>query len=177
MDPQVLREEQADAAASIRLERAEPLRVPFSGRRGGDGPLTLGQGSTFEWVTNPAFYTRMIEWPLTIPPGTTLDDITAAMAVLMARHESLRTTFPAVEPPVQRVAWAGELVIDVYEAGVEATDSRGAHRAADPAAAVPRVRPDRRTCRCGWRSRRGKGSPGQRSSCTRTWPWTSPAWR
>jgi hypothetical protein len=45
------------------------------------------------------------------------------MAVLMARHESLRTTFPAVEPPVQRVARTGELVIDVYEADHEPPDS------------------------------------------------------
>lgn len=121
-DPQVLREEQADAAAPVRLERAEPLRVPFAGRRGGDGPFTMGQASTIEWIANPAFYTRMTEWPLTVPPGTTLDDVAAAMAILMARHESLRTTFPAVEPPVQRVAVAGELVIDVYEAG-ELADS------------------------------------------------------
>jgi len=119
-DPLVLLEEQADAAP-IRLEIAEPLRVPFVGRRGGDGPVTLGQASTLGWVTDPAFYTRMTEWPLTVPSGTTLDDIAAAMAILMVRHESLRTTFPAGQPPVQRVARTGELVIDVYETG-ETTD-------------------------------------------------------
>jgi hypothetical protein len=122
-DPLVFLEEQADATAPIRLELAESLRVPFAGRRGGDGPLTLGQRTTLLWVTNPAFYTRMIEWPLTVPPGTTSEDIAAAVAILLARYESLRTTFPAVEPPVQRVARTGELVIDVYEAGGEATDS------------------------------------------------------
>jgi hypothetical protein len=122
-DPLVLLEEQADAAAPVGLEGAEPLRVPFAGRRGGDGPLTLGQASTLRWVTNTAFYTRMAEWPLTVPPGTTPDDIAAAMAVLMARHESLRTTYPATEPPLQRVARTGELVIDVYEASGEPPDS------------------------------------------------------
>ncbi len=122
-DPQVLREEQADAAAPVRLELAARLRVPFAGRRGGDGPLTLGQASTLGWVTDAAFYTRMIEWPLTVRPGTTLDDIAAAMAVLMARHESLRTTFPAGQPRVQRVARTGELVIDVYETSAETTDT------------------------------------------------------
>jgi hypothetical protein len=122
-DPKVLLEEQVDAAAPIRLELTEPLRVPFAGRRGGDGPATLGQASTLRWVTDPAFYTRMTEWPLTVPPGTTLDDIAAAMAILMARHESLRTTFPADKPPVQRVARTGELVIDVYEIDGETTDS------------------------------------------------------
>lgn len=121
-DPLVLIEEQADAARIV-LELAEPLRVPFAGRRGGDGPLTMGQASTLGWVTDSAFYTRMIEWPLTVPAGTTLNDIAAAMAILMARHESLRTTFPAATPPVQRVARAGELVIDVYQTGGETTDS------------------------------------------------------
>jgi hypothetical protein len=122
-DPLVLLEKQADAAAPIRLELAGSLPVPFAGRRGGDGPLTLGQSSTLLWVTNPAFYTRMVEWPLAIPPGTTFDDIAATMAILLARYESLRTTFPAGEPPVQRVARTGELIIDVYEADGETTDS------------------------------------------------------
>jgi hypothetical protein len=121
-DPLVLLEQQADAAAPVRLELTGRLRVPFAGRRGGDGPLTLGQASTLRWITNPAFYTRMLEWPLTVPPGTTPDDIAAAMSILMARHESLRTTFPACEAPVQRVARTGELVIDVYETGARTTD-------------------------------------------------------
>lgn len=121
-DPLVLIEEQAGAAPIV-LELAEPLRVPFAGRRSGDGPLTMGQASTLGWVTDSAFYTRMIEWPLTVPSRTTLNDIAAAMAILIARHESLRTTFPAARPPVQRVARAGELVIDVYETGGETTDS------------------------------------------------------
>jgi hypothetical protein len=122
-DPLVLQEDQADATAPVRLEPAEPLRVPFAGRRGGDGPLTQGQASTLRWVTNTTFYTRMSEWPLPVPTGTTPDDIAAAMAILMARHESLRTTFPAAEPAVQRVARTGELVIDVYEADHEPADS------------------------------------------------------
>jgi len=74
----------------------------------------------------------MMEWPLSLPDGVTLADIAAALAVLMARHESLRTCYPreAVPAPgnspsaaaagrVQRVARSGELVIDVYAAAEE----------------------------------------------------------
>lgn len=115
-DPQVLLEQQADAAEPVGMELTARLPVRFAGHRGGDGPLTRGQASTLGWVTNTALYTRMVEWPLTIPAGTTVADIGAAVAVLMGRHESLRTTFPAVRPPVQRVARSGTLAIDVYAA-------------------------------------------------------------
>ena len=131
-EPLVLLEQEADAAAPVRLGLAGRLSVPVIGRRGGEGPVTLGQATGLRWVTNPALYTRMTEWPLALPPGTTTEDIATTMAVLMARHESLRTTFPATFPatfpttfpaggqPVQRVARSVPLVIDVYEASDEA---------------------------------------------------------
>jgi hypothetical protein len=133
----VLLHERADAVPAVRLTLADRLRVPFAGRRGGDGPLTIGQGTLLCWVTNPAFPTRMVEWPLSLPEGTTLADIAAALRILMARHESLRTCYPsALAPgttasspaeilpgdPVQRVIRSGELVIDVYAASDEPAD-------------------------------------------------------
>jgi hypothetical protein len=133
----VLLHERADAVPSVRLTLADRLRVPFAGRRGGDGPLTISQGTLLCWVTNPAYPTRMVEWPLSLPAGTTLADIAAALRILMTRHESLRTCYPSAPAPgtvapnyadmlagelIQRVIRSGELVIDVYAANDEPAD-------------------------------------------------------
>jgi hypothetical protein len=136
-EPLVLLQERAAGAPPASLVLADRLRVPFSGRRGGDGPLTLGQSSTLSWVSNESFYTRMIEWPLSLPAGATLPDIAAALEILIVRHESLRTFYPPSGEPapgepapgqpgggqIQRVATSGELVIDVYEAGPGPADN------------------------------------------------------
>ena len=116
----VLLHEQADAEPPVRLTLADRMRVAFAGSRGGEGPVTISQDTTLGWVTNPTFPTRMVEWPLSLPPGTSLADIAAALQILMARHESLRTCYPSVpEEPVQRVIRSGELVVDVYAASDE----------------------------------------------------------
>jgi hypothetical protein len=117
-----LSQEKADAAPLPTLTLVDRLRVAFAGQRGGDGPLTIGQASALGWICDPTLYTRMVEYPLALPAGTTLADIAAAFAVLMARHESLRTRYPAGRDPVQRVARSGELVIGVYEAGDQPAD-------------------------------------------------------
>ena len=133
----VLLHQRADAVPPVGLTLAHRLLVPFAGRRGEDGPLTISQATLLCWVTNPAFPTRMVEWPLSLPAGTTLADIAAALRILMARHESLRTCYPsALAPgitvespaeilpgePVQRVIRSGELVVDVYAASDEPAD-------------------------------------------------------
>jgi hypothetical protein len=100
----------------VRLVPAGRRWVAFSGERGGEGPLTLGQRNTLPWIVNTTDYNRMTESVLQLPAGASLDDIAAAFGVLMARHESLRTTYPAGGEPVQRVARSGELAIDIYEA-------------------------------------------------------------
>ena len=111
----VLLHEQADTEPPVRLTLMDRMRVAFAGSRGGEGPVTISQGTTLGWVTNPAFPTRMVEWPLSLPSGTSLADIAAALQILMARHESLRTCYPSVpEEPVQRVIRSGELVVEVY---------------------------------------------------------------
>jgi len=133
----VLLHERADAVPPVQLTLADRIRVPFAGRRGGDGPLTISQATLLCWVTNPVFPTRMVEWPLALPQGTTLADIAAALQILMSMHESLRTCYPSAQPPgtassspaevlrgepVQRVIRSGELVIDVYAASDEPAD-------------------------------------------------------
>jgi Condensation domain len=111
------------AVAPATLVPAGCRRVRFRGERGGDGPLTTGQSNTLAWVGDTSAYARMVQWALDLPPGTTLGDIEAAFSVLMARHESLRTTCPPVEPPIQRVARSGELIIGLYQAADENNDS------------------------------------------------------
>jgi hypothetical protein len=133
----VLLHERADAAPPVQLTLTDRLRVPFAGRRGGDGPLTISQSIALCWVTSPAMPARMMEWPLTLPEGTALTDITAALRILVSRHESLRTCYPSALPPgtvrlalagilpgdsVQRVIRSGELVIDVYTASEQPAD-------------------------------------------------------
>lgn len=112
----------ADARAPVTLTLEDRLRVGFRGRRGGQGPVTVCQAGTLGWITDRTVYTRMLEWPLSLPAGTTLADITSALEVLLARHESLRTYFPPGDPPCQQVAGSGELTVDVYEAGQEPED-------------------------------------------------------
>jgi len=98
----------------VRIVPAGRRYVKFSGSRGREGPLTFGQRNTLIWTRDTTDYNRMTESVLDVPAGATLDDIAAAFGVLLARHESLRTTYPDGEP-VQRVAQSGELAIDVYE--------------------------------------------------------------
>ena len=116
------REQPGDAADGLRL--AERLRVVFSGQRGGQGPLTLNQAHLFAWVPTSTMYNRMFEWTLAMPDGTGLEDIAAALSVLMGRHESLRTNFlgSSGHEPVQRVARSGELALAVYEVTQEPSD-------------------------------------------------------
>jgi hypothetical protein len=119
----VLMHERADALPPVRLTLADRMPVAFAGSRGGEGPLTISQGFALSWVIKPTYPTRMVEWPLSLPRGTTLADIAAALQILMARHEALRTCYPSVPgEPVQRVIESGELVIDVYEASDEPAD-------------------------------------------------------
>jgi hypothetical protein len=133
----VLLHERADVVPPVQLTLADRLRVPFSGLRGGDGPLTISQSIGLCWVTSPAMPARMMEWPLSLPEGTTLADIAAALQVLVTRHESLRTCYPSAPPPgtvrlalagalpefsVQRVIRSGDLVIDVYTASEQPAD-------------------------------------------------------
>lgn len=117
--------ERVGALPPVELTLADRLRVAFAGRRGGEGPVTISQDTALAWVTNTAFATRMVEWSLSLPPGTTLADIAAAMQILMARHEALRTCYPPVPEEaerVQRVIRSGELIIDVYAASEEPAD-------------------------------------------------------
>jgi Condensation domain len=106
---------QSDGIPPVTLIPAGQVFAKFSGLRTAEGPCTRGQTSTLSWITDTTQYTRMIEWTFDLPDGVTMDDIVAALAVLLERHESLRTTYSLGEPPVQRVAGDGALAVDVFD--------------------------------------------------------------
>ncbi|MEO6701664.1 MAG: condensation domain-containing protein, partial [Jatrophihabitantaceae bacterium] len=104
----------------------EPIRtvvaVDFAGGRARDGPLTHGQRNTLAWVadeTDP--FSAVLHWRFALPTGATLADISAALAVLLARHEALRTCYPA-GAELQRIAGAGRLPIELVELGSDSAD-------------------------------------------------------
>lgn len=95
----------------------------FSGDRGGEGPVTLGQLNTAEWIGDQTRdYFGVSELVLSLPAGVSVEDIVDTFATLMSLHESLRTSFALDGEPRQRVARAGELPIDIYQLSDEAVD-------------------------------------------------------
>ncbi|QKW13540.1 condensation domain-containing protein [Verrucosispora sp. NA02020] len=108
-----------DAPPAVRLTHVDQLRVRFTGERDGEGPITLGQANMLSWIAKEKPYGRFAAGPLELPPGASMVDVTAAVEVLMARHEALRTLFPA-DGRTQQVLRSGELAVDVFTADEEA---------------------------------------------------------
>lgn len=121
-EPPILPDDGQASAVLAGIVLARRLRIDFEGARGGQGPLTLGQADMYAAVGGRRVYNSMFGWTLRVPGAAGLGDIAAALRVLMARHESLRTTFwcPPGGEPVQRVARSGQLVLEVYEPGARA---------------------------------------------------------
>ncbi|HZR54277.1 MAG TPA: hypothetical protein VFB06_32860 [Streptosporangiaceae bacterium] len=106
----------------VRLTPMREVTVEFTGERAGEGPLSLGQLNIYNWLslTPDHFYTLLcaeLPVPATVPAGLSVDDVAAAVAMLIARHESLRTTYLPGEPPRQRVAAAGVQPLEVCSLG------------------------------------------------------------
>jgi hypothetical protein len=102
----------------VRLTPMRSIPVEFTGERAGEGPLTLGQLDVYSWLsqTPDHLYARLcVELP--VPAGVSVDDVAEAAAVLIARHESLRTTYVPGEQPRQRVAAAGVQLLEVCSLG------------------------------------------------------------
>ena len=100
-------------------------RTRFTGPTQRSGPLTMGQSNMLLCMKTdkPAHINVSAVWEL--PPGTGLDRIAETLAVLHARHETLRTTFPAGpdDPePCQVVHAEGELEILICPAPDDDSD-------------------------------------------------------
>ena len=102
----------------VRLTPVRSVPVAFTGERAGEGPLTLGQLNVYTWVSvNPDDVFAHLHAELPVPGVVSVGDVAGAVAVLIARHESLRTTYVPGEPPRQRVAAAGVQLLEVCSLG------------------------------------------------------------
>lgn len=102
----------------VRLTPMRSIPVEFAGERAGEGPLTLGQLDLYDWlIQNPDHLYVILCVELPVPAVVSADDVAEATAALIARHESLRTTYVPGEPPRQRVAAAGVQLLEVCSLG------------------------------------------------------------
>jgi hypothetical protein len=102
----------------VRLTPMRSIPVEFTGERAGEGPLTLGQLDAYMWTSSSPSNPHAIlgaEFP--VPAVVSVDDVSGAVAALIARHESLRTTYLLGEQPRQRVAAAGVQLLEVCSLG------------------------------------------------------------
>jgi hypothetical protein len=100
------------------LTFTERMHVKYAGARAVEAPLTLGQINTLDWLgddTRAGLY-RMMEWAVTVPDGTTLDDVAETLAALLERYEALRTSHTTAGR--QQVSASGEVPLDVFETGL-----------------------------------------------------------
>jgi hypothetical protein len=102
----------------VRLTPVRPVPVEFTGDRAGEGPLTVGQLNIYGWVSvAPDDLYAILRVELPVPAVLSVDDVADAIAVLIARHESLRTSYLPGEQPRQRVAAAGVQLLEVCSLG------------------------------------------------------------
>jgi hypothetical protein len=102
----------------LSLTPMRSIPVEFTGERAGEGPLTLGQLDLYNWLSqNPdhLYVILCVEFP--VPVVVSVGDVAEATAVLIARHETLRTTYVPGEQPRQRVAAAGVQLLEVCSLG------------------------------------------------------------
>jgi hypothetical protein len=102
----------------LRLTPVRSIPVEFTGERAGEGPLTLGQLDLYDWLSqNPDHLYVILCVELPVPAMVSVDDVAEAAAALIARHESLRTTYVPGEQPRQRVAASGVQLLEVCSLG------------------------------------------------------------
>jgi hypothetical protein len=102
----------------VRLTPVRPIPVEFTGERAGEGPLTLGRLDCYIWLSRmPEHFYAILCAELPVPAVASVDDVAGAVAVLIARHESLRTSYLPGEQPRQRVAAAGVQLLEVCSLG------------------------------------------------------------
>ena len=78
----------------VRLTSMRSIPVEFTGERTGEGPLTLSQLDVYAWTNSaPDDPSAILYVELPVPTVVSVDDVAGADAVLIARHESLRSSY------------------------------------------------------------------------------------
>jgi hypothetical protein len=102
----------------VQLTPVRTITVEFTGERAGEGPLTLGRLDCYMWLSRmPSHFYAILCVELPVPAMVSVDDVAGAVGVLIARHESLRTSYLPGEPPRQRVAADGVQLLEVCSLG------------------------------------------------------------
>jgi hypothetical protein len=102
----------------VRLSPAPSIPVEFSGERAGEGPLTLGQLNIYAWLSSfPGHPYGVLRVELPVPARASAGEVAGAVAALIARHETLRTTYLPGGQPRQRVAGSGVFVVEACSLG------------------------------------------------------------
>ena len=110
--------EAAPRRRRVRLTPVRPIPVEFAGERSGEGPLTLGQLDVYTWLSSaPGHPYAILRVELPVPATASAGDVAGAVAALIARHETLRTTFVPGERPRQRVAGSGVFLLEACSLG------------------------------------------------------------
>ncbi|MFI9642407.1 condensation domain-containing protein [Micromonospora sp. NPDC051925] len=104
------------------------VTVRFSGTRSAEGPLNIGQYNILQWLRGESEqFFAAVAGELDVPAAAVVDDVAGALAVLVERHEGLRTTYVDGVEPQQFVHATGDLVVEVY--AIEAADPQLVDRA------------------------------------------------
>jgi hypothetical protein len=94
------------------------IPVEFTGQRAGEGPLTFGQLDVYTWASVAPDLTYAILYDeLPVPAMMSVDEVAAAAAALIERHESLRSSYLPGEPPRQRVTASGVQMLEACSLG------------------------------------------------------------
>ncbi|MEU7823710.1 condensation domain-containing protein [Catellatospora sp. NPDC049133] len=95
------------------MREVRHIAAPFTGQDRGSHDLTRGQANLLSVLLDGAAVT--LSATLAAPAGTDLARLCVATAALMARHDSLRTTYRLGTRPTQVVNGGGHLDIAIYD--------------------------------------------------------------
>lgn len=113
---------------SVGLVPRPSVTVRFSGTRSAEGPLNIGQYNILQWLRGESEqFFAAVAGELDVPAAAVVEDVAGALAVLIGRHEGLRTTYVDGDAPRQFVHATGDLVVEVY--AIEAADPQRVDRA------------------------------------------------